>query len=93
MPIQDLSIPIRDGTDWYGEAGCAAVSVAQVGDLAAEGWRSHTLSLMVLNGTTYLETAAHLYADAPTLDQVPVARFVVRAFVVQLPKELCIRAL
>jgi len=59
-------------------------NLRDVGSLAEEGWVSHTLSLMVLNGTTYLETAAHIYEDAPTLDELPPERFITRAFVIRL---------
>lgn len=83
MTIHDLSVPVVDGRDWYAEAGCAPVLLEQVGSYA-EGWVSHHLGLMVLNGTTYLETAAHLYPDLPTLDQVPPERLLTRAFVVAL---------
>jgi len=82
--IYDLSVPVRDGVDWYGEPDSPQVNLREVGSLADEGWVSHVLSLMVLNGTTYLETAAHIYADAPTLDQMPPERFLTRAFVVHL---------
>jgi kynurenine formamidase len=84
MTVYDLSVPIQDGVDWYNEADCPAAELRQVGSLTEVGWRSHVLSLMVLNGTTYLETAAHLYEDAPTLDQIPPERLVTQAFVVQL---------
>lgn len=87
MTVFDLSIPIEEGTDWYHEADCPPVALRRVGSLAETGWCSHTLSLMVLNGTTYLETAAHLYEDAPTLDEIPPHRFLTRAFVVQLTGE------
>lgn len=81
--IHDLSVPISDGTDWYGEAGTIPVSLQQVGSYDA-GWVSHQVALMVLNGTTYLETGAHLYPDMPTLDQMPPQRFITRAFVVDV---------
>lgn len=84
MTVYDLSVPIVDGVDWYDEAECQGVEVREVGSLEREGWRSHALSLMVLNGTTYLETAAHVYEDAPTLDEVAPEKFVTRAFVVKL---------
>jgi len=73
--------------DWYGEPHTPSPQVREVGSLADEGWRSHWLGLMVLNGTTYLETAAHISADAPTLDQIPPERFITRAFVVKLASE------
>lgn len=84
MRVYDLSVPVVDGVDWYRQADCPAVRVADIGSYARDGWRSHTVSVMVLNGTTYLETAAHIYEDQPTLDQIPPERFVSRAFVVKL---------
>jgi len=86
-PIYDLTVPLVDGMDWYGEHDTAPAQVHEIGSLADQGWRSHWLSLMVLNGTTYLETAAHISADAPTLDQIPPERFITRAFVVKLAPE------
>ena len=82
--IYDLSVPVVDGRDWYNEEGTEPVSLREMGSLEGEGWVSHNLAIMVLNGTTYLETAAHLYEDAPTLDQIPPERFLVRAYVVGL---------
>ena len=88
--VWDLSVPVADGVDWYYEEDCPPVQVndigprANVGSLAEDGWVSHTLSLMVLNGTTYLETAAHIREGAPTLDQIPPDRLIVRAFVIPL---------
>jgi len=84
MFVYDLSIPIVDGADWYNERTCEPVRVDDVGSFDAEGWRSHCLHLMVLNGTTYLETAAHVYPGAPTIDRVSPGRFLTRAFVVEL---------
>jgi len=86
-PIYDLTVPLVDGMDWYGEHDTAPAQVHEIGSLADQGWRSHWLSLMVLNGTTYLETAAHISADAPTLDQIPPECFITRAFVVKLAPE------
>lgn len=57
-PIYDLSVPIVDGMDWYGYPETAPVQLREVGSLRDHAWRSHWLSMMVLNGTTYLETAA-----------------------------------
>ena len=84
MIVHDLSIPISDGVDWYGDPTCAPVELREIGSIAKSGWRSTALSLMVLNGTTYLETAAHIDETAPTLDQIPPEKFITRAFVVRL---------
>ncbi len=84
QPIHDLSVPIVDGMDWYGFPETAPVQLREVGSLQDHAWRSHWLSMMVLNGTTYLETAAHLFEDAPTLDEIPPEKFITRTFVVKL---------
>ncbi|MBU0610185.1 MAG: cyclase family protein [Armatimonadetes bacterium] len=81
--IHDLSVPITNGTDWYREAGTIPVSLQRVGSYE-EGWVSHQVALMVLNGTTYLETGAHLYPDMSTLDEMPPEKFIARAFVVDV---------
>ena len=86
MQVFDLSVPIMDGADWYHEDATPPVHIAQVGSLDAEGWVSHTLTLQVLNGTTYIETPGHLFATGATLDAVPPERFVRRAFIVRLPE-------
>ena len=36
-----------------------------------------------VQASTYLETAAHLYPDMPTLDRMPPEKFITRAHVVQ----------
>jgi len=87
MQVHDLTVPIVDGVDWYGEADCPPVSLQRVGGLDECGWVSHELSLMVLNGTTYAETAAHLCRDAPTLDQLPAERLLTSARVISLAPE------
>jgi len=83
--VFDLSVPIRDGMDWYREEGTPPVRLDSIGSLDRDGWVSHTLSMQVLNGTTYLETAGHLFEDGATLDDVPPEDLVRRAFVVGLP--------
>ncbi len=82
--VYDLSVPIVDGMDWYGIPETPPVQLREVGSLQDFAWRSHWLSIMVVNGTTYLETAAHLFEDAPTLDEIPPEKFITRAFVVKL---------
>ena len=85
MTVYDLSVPTVDGVDWYHEADCIPVRLRQLGSLAERGWVSHELSLMVLNGCTYLETAGHVLQDGATLDDIPPERLLPRAFVVRLP--------
>lgn len=87
MTVYDLSVPTADGVDWYADPDCAPVDLHDVGSRAEVGWVSHHLSLMVLNGCTYLETAGHVLEGGATLDDVPPERFITRAFVVKLPGE------
>lgn len=83
MPVYDLSIPTIDGVDWYHEESCIPVRLRDVGSLDEDGWISHELSLMVLNGCTYFETAGHVIEGGVTLDDIPPERLVTRAFVVE----------
>jgi len=84
MIVYDLSVPTGDGVDWYHEAGCIPVRLRDVGSLAEDGWLSHELSLMVLNGCTYLETAGHVIDGGATLDDIPPERLLTRAFVIEI---------
>jgi len=87
MQVFDLSGPIEDGADWYDDEAAPPVKLEEIGSREKEGWVSHTLAVQVLNGTTYIETAAHLFEDAPTLDRIPPERFICRAHVIRLPDE------
>ena len=58
MKVYDLSVPVVNGADWYNEPITPAVKISRIGDMAAEGWVSHTVAVAPLNGTTYLETSA-----------------------------------
>lgn len=49
------------------------------------GWEADWFAMPTLAGT-YLETAKHLYADAPSIDEVPLDRCVVSATVAHIPK-------
>lgn len=83
MKVYDMSVPVLDGADWYNEEITPTVRVRNIGDLGAEGWVSHTIELAVLNGTTYIETGAHLFGDGPLLDEVLPERFLRRAHVMR----------
>ncbi|MFH1615591.1 MAG: cyclase family protein [Planctomycetota bacterium] len=80
-----MSIPVKDGTAWYGKQ-CEPVKIINIGSYAKEGWVSHILTLMVLCGSTYIETSAHLYPDGITLADIAPEFFLRRAFIVHLPK-------
>lgn len=84
MKIYDLSVPIKDGTDWYNDPMTPAVKIEHIGGIEKEGWVSQTLTIQVLNGTTYIETSAHLFEHGPTLDQIPPERFMPSGHIVRL---------
>lgn len=84
MKVYDLSVPVRDGADWYRDGNTPAVSIQDDGSIQYEGWVSHTLRLQVLNGTSYIEASGHLFEDGQRLDQLPLERFIRRAHVVRL---------
>lgn len=49
------------------------------------GWEADWFAMPTLAGT-YLETAKHLIADAPSIDQVPLERFFVQATIARIPR-------
>lgn len=49
------------------------------------GWEADWFAMPTLAGT-YLETAKHLIADAPSIDQVPPERFFVNATIARIPR-------
>ena len=87
MQVHDLSVSVIDGVDWYDDPNTPPVRITDIGDLKREGWVSHILRLAVLNGTTYIETAAHLFKDGRPLDDVAPERLVCRAYVVSCQVE------
>jgi kynurenine formamidase len=50
------------------------------------GWEADWFAMPTLAGT-YLETAKHHMADAPSIDQIPPERFFVNAVIARVPKE------
>lgn len=83
MKVYDLSVTIRNGAAWYGDE-CEPVKIQAIGSYEKEGWLSHTIEMMVLCGSTYIETAAHIYPDAPILADIEPGRFIRKAFIVRL---------
>lgn len=49
------------------------------------GWEADWFAMPTLAGT-YLETAKHLYRDAPSIDQVPLERMFVNATIARIPR-------
>ena len=81
--VYDLSVPVADGVDWYNEPITPPVRVEDIGDMAAEGWVSHVMTIAPLNGTTYMETSAHLVEGGQLLDDLRPERFLCRAYIVR----------
>lgn len=79
----DLTGPIYEGMWTYGFP-VPEVRVRRVASLERDGFDAHSLHLGNVQGTC-IETAAHLLPGQPTIDQVALDRFFVRAAVVQLP--------
>ena len=87
MKVYDLSVPIINGADWYNEALTPPVQIKDIGNMEKEGWVSHTIALAVLNGCTYIETAAHLFKEGALLEEVPPERWLRRAYIVRAAVE------
>jgi arylformamidase len=74
MRILELSGPIEDGMWAYGDP----YPTPRITQIPPPAWLdypvySQTVNMAVQAGT-YLETAAHMYADSITIDQLPLAR-------------------
>lgn len=54
-------------------------------EVAERGWEADAYTIATLAGT-YLETSKHLFADHPSIDEVPVERFFVDATIAKIPK-------
>ncbi|MGD9714176.1 MAG: cyclase family protein, partial [Thermomicrobiales bacterium] len=53
--------------------------------IEANGFENDWFAMPTLYGT-YLETAKHLFADAPSIEQVPVEKLFVNASIAVIPK-------
>jgi kynurenine formamidase len=84
MGIVDITGPIENGM-WSYPDPYPKVEIREipVPDWIAYPTYSWEFSLSAQSGT-YLETAAHMFQDAPTIDQVPVERFFLDAAVIKV---------
>lgn len=80
----DLSGPIHHGMWTYGPP-LPEVQIFQAASLDKHGWDAHGIHGPLLLGTS-IETAGHLLPDQPTLEDLPLDTFFVRAAVFQLPE-------
>ncbi|MBU2948337.1 cyclase family protein [Zobellia uliginosa] len=80
--VIDLTLPIQ--------SGAKGVSIEQAKTLVEDGWNATTLHLYSHSGT-HMDAPVHFEVNDQTIDQLPVARFVSQAWVVDLtnikPKE------
>lgn len=78
MTVIDLSHPLNPDTPVY--PGTPRLELATANTIATDGFLEHRLAMSTHVGT-HVDAPAHLLAGAPTLDDLPVARFVGRAVV------------
>jgi kynurenine formamidase len=78
MTVIDLSHPLNPDTPVY--PGTPRLELAPANTIATDGFLEHRLTMSTHVGT-HVDAPAHLLAGADTLDDLPVARFVGRAVV------------
>jgi kynurenine formamidase len=83
MGLIDLTGPITEGMWTFGPP-LPEVRLTKLARLEHEGWDANLIHMGNIQGTC-LETAAHLFPNQPSIDQVPLDRFFCRAAVLQLP--------
>lgn len=82
MRVVDLTGTIEQGMWDYGDPVPPA-QIWQVATIEGTGWEAHALTLSTLTGT-YIESAAHMIPGSPTIDQIPLERFITPAAVLQV---------
>jgi len=81
MTLYDLTGTLEPGMWRYDHI--PSVEIARVSTIEDHGSEAHSFRLATICGT-YLETAAHLFHGQPTIDQVPVERFICDAAILHL---------
>ena len=81
MKLHDLTGTLEPGMWRYDHI--PPVEISQVSSIEDDGSEAHSLGLATIAGT-YLETAAHLFGNQPTIDQIPIERFICDAAVLHL---------
>ncbi len=84
MKLVDLSGTLEAGMWHYPHL--PEVEIAQVTSIEDQGSEAHVFRLATITGT-YLETAAHLLRGQPTIDQIPVERFICDAAILRVGKK------
>jgi arylformamidase len=84
MRLIDVSGRLENGMWGYGFPH-PPVRIRQLPRRHTPGYYSQSISMGV-QSSTYVESAAHLRAEASSIDQVPLERFFVEAVVLQMPR-------
>jgi kynurenine formamidase len=84
MKIVDLSGAIENGLWTYGSPN-PEVKVTTLASIEKQGFEVSALEMSILTGS-YIETSSHLVKHRPSLDEMPLDRFISTATVVKLPK-------
>ena len=84
MKLVDLSGTLEAGMWRYPHL--PQVEITQVTGIEEYGSEAHVFRFATISGT-YLETAAHLLHDQPTIDQIPAERLICEAVVLRVKKE------
>jgi kynurenine formamidase len=83
MRLIDVSGPLVNGMWDYGFPH-PAVRIEQLPRRHTPGYYSQSISMGV-QSSTYVESAAHLRLEAPTIDLIPLERFYLEAVVLHVP--------
>lgn len=83
MKLIDLTGTLEPGMWRYDSI--PDVEIFPLTTIEQDGNESHGFRLATIIGT-YLETAAHHFHGEPTIDQIPVERFIVPAAILRIPR-------
>ncbi|MBA7688148.1 Kynurenine formamidase [subsurface metagenome] len=82
MKITEISGFLENGMWGYGPP-FPEVKIEQIASIDDHGYEGHKITLSTLSGT-YLETAAHRFKGAPTVDKIPPKNLIKEAAVIKL---------
>ena len=88
MRMIEISGPIEDGMWSYG----APYPTPRITQIPPPGWLAYPVYsqtvMLAVQSATYLETAAHMYLDRMTIDQLPLERcYMIDALMLWLPRQ------
>lgn len=87
MPLIDLTGPLEPNMWSYAPMidDIPPFEHSRWATIEERGYEADWFAMPTLAGT-YLETAKHLFADAPSIDQIPLERFFVPATIARIPR-------